>query len=155
VVDALHAATGQTLRQSLWRGHVRGDDAARQRSPPSSRSANRRSGDARNALLQDAAIGQDAIPDPDAVDRQIGEQGEALRQRAGALVGTGNGLAAFAGGATAATPVNIGGLFIPPARAVFGATASGPRLPGDGWPGGRLPGRRPKARSRRRARGWT
>jgi hypothetical protein len=120
VVDALHTATGETFANPY--GPVTPEEMMRLGNQPAIvEERKQKIRDARNILQQDAGVG-DVIPDPDMVDRQIGEQGEALRGKAASLVNTGNGLAAFAGGATALTPVNVAGLLIPPSRAVFGAT---------------------------------
>ena len=121
VIDALHTATGQTFANPY--GVAPYEDVTRAGGKQALIDERKQKiRDARNALLQDAGVGQDAIPDPDMIDRQIGEQGDALRRRAGSLVNTGNGLSAFAGGALAPTPENIAGFLIPPAKAVFGAT---------------------------------
>lgn len=121
VIDALHTATGQTFANPY--GVAPYEDVTRAGGKQALiEERKQKIRDARNALLQDAGVGQDAIPDPDMIDRQIGEQGDALRRRAGSLVNTGNGLSAFAGGALAPTPENIAGFLIPPAKAVFGAT---------------------------------
>lgn len=120
VVDALHTATGQTFLNPY--GPVTSEEMMRLGNQPALiEERKQKLRDARNALQQEAGVG-DVLPDPDMVDRQIGEQGEALRTRAARLVDTGNGLAAFAGGALAPTPENIAGLLIPPSKMVFGAT---------------------------------
>lgn len=120
VVDALHTATGESFANPY--GPVTPEEMMRLGNQPAIvEERKQKIRDARNVLQQDAGVG-DVIPDPDMVDRQIGEQGETLRGKAASLVNTGNGLAAFAGGATALTPVNVAGLLIPPSRAVFGAT---------------------------------
>lgn len=120
VIDALHTATGQTFANPY--GAVSAEEMARLGNQPALiEERKQKLRDARNALQQDVGVG-DVIPDPDAVDREIGERGEAVRGRAASLVNTGNGLSAFAGGALAPTPENIAGLLIPPSRLVFGAT---------------------------------
>jgi hypothetical protein len=59
------------------------------------------------------------------IDAYIGQAGDRARQKANDYVGTGNGLAAFAGGALAPTPENLLGFLIPPSRALGGAVAVG------------------------------
>jgi len=84
--------------------------------------------DRRNALIeanrQLREIKPDAI-DAEGIDTFIGVAGDAARQKAAELSNTGNGLAAFAGGALALTPENVIGAMIPPGRAVLGATMVG------------------------------
>lgn len=78
-----------------------------------------------NALIEANRALREIKPDAinaEGIDTFIGVAGDAARQHAAELSGTGNGLAAFAGGALAPTPENILGLMIPPSRAVLGAT---------------------------------
>lgn len=80
--------------------------------------------DREQAFIDATRAAAEANPDQilaENIDRLIGEAGNRARQRAGELSGTGNGLAAFAGGVLAPTPENILGFFVPPAKAVLGA----------------------------------
>lgn len=119
-IDALHTATGQTF-ENPYAASVTPEELSQHGNKYAAFEARKQKiRDARNALLQDAGVGA-VLPDPDMVDRQIGERGEGLRRKAASLVDTGNGLAAFAGAALAPTPENVAGIAFPPSRAVFGA----------------------------------
>ncbi len=119
-IDALHKATGTAFPNPY--GPVTPEEMTRLGNQPALIEERRQKIiEAHRTLIRDSGVSAE-LPDPELIDQQIGDRGRALRTRSASLVDTGSGLAAFAGGATALTPVNVGGFLIPPSRAVFGAT---------------------------------
>lgn len=118
VIDEHHAETGKTLLNPY--GAVTPEEMLRLGNQPAVIE------ERKNKLIEENRALREIKPDAlnaENVDQAIGLAGEAARGRAADLVGTGNGLAGFAGGMLAPTPENILGAFIPPSRAIFGATA--------------------------------
>ncbi len=77
-----------------------------------------------NKLIEANRALREVKPDAinaEGIDTFIGVEGDAARQKAAELHDTGNGFFAFAGGALALTPENIGGMMLPPSRLVLGA----------------------------------
>lgn len=119
-IDELHADTGQTFDNP--QGAMTPAEMLRLGNEPAVRKERLDKLITANRALRE--VKPDAI-NAEGIDTFIGVEGEAARDRARGLVGTGHGLAGFAGGALAPTPENILGLFIPPSRAVLGATQVG------------------------------
>lgn len=120
-IDALHAATGETFLNP-YADRVSNEELSRLGSKYAAQAERRQKIiDAHRSLIRESGVSAD-LPDPETIDQRIGDQGRALRDKAASLVDTGNGLAAFAGGALAPTPENIAGLFLPPARMTVAAT---------------------------------
>jgi hypothetical protein len=118
-IDELHAETGQTYLNP--QDPVTPEEMQRLGNQPAIiAERTNKIIDANRALRE---VKPDAI-NAEGIDTFIGVEGEAARQKAASYVGTGNGLAAFAGGMVAPTPENALGLLIPPSKFLLGATGT-------------------------------
>lgn len=116
-IDALHTATGQAYDNPYGAVTLKPGENDRQ----VRKEREQKIVDAYRALQHDSGVSAE-LPDPETIDQRIADEGRAVRERSGALAGTGNGIFAFAGSMLAPTPENIVGAIIPPSRAVLGAT---------------------------------
>ncbi len=112
-VDELQRTTGETFANPY--GPVTPDEMMRLGNLPAVET------ERRNRIIEASRLARESnpdLPDPELIDRAIGEEGQRRRDIAARMSGTGNGVLSFLAGAAleTATPHGIAGLLIPVSR---------------------------------------